>query len=160
VTLYAGGFVWHIRLFSGAALFCAFLAYAPGQIAAHGLEKELIGADRGIWEAIAGSHPNIDRVGAALAPDYIDIDSGVGHSREEVLQYLQGLTKFAFQYEYARAYVLSPTSGYVIAELSYSSVQNGSAATGRVLTTTVFSKQRGRWMAHLHTEMDEKAETR
>ncbi|MBV8807593.1 MAG: hypothetical protein JO033_02870 [Acidobacteriaceae bacterium] len=59
-----------------------------------------------------------------------------------------------------RAYVLSPTSGYVIAELSYSSAQNGHAATGKVLTTTVFCKEHGRWMAHLHTEMDVKTDTR
>jgi hypothetical protein len=102
----------------------------------------------------------MDKVNAALAADYMDIDSGVRHSREDALKYLQGLTKFTFHYESARAYVLSLTSGYVIAELSYSSVQNGNAASGKVLTTTVFSKERGRWMAHLHTEMDVKPETR
>jgi hypothetical protein len=117
-------------------------------------------ADRWIWEAIAGSHPNIDKVSNALAADYIDIDSGVRHPRQEVLQYLQGLTNFSFQYGGARAYILSPTSGYVIAELSYSSVQNGNAAMGKVLTTTVFGKKHGRWLAHLHTEMDIKPGTR
>jgi hypothetical protein len=131
-----------------------FSAYAPSQNASYELQKELIGADRAIWEAIAGSHSNIDQVSVALAMDYIDIDSGVRHSREEVLKYLQGLTKFSFQYKSARAYVLSLTSGYVIAELSYSSVQNGNVATGKVLTTTVFSQEHGRWMAHLHTEME------
>jgi hypothetical protein len=147
------------RLLACTVLFSTFSAYAPSQNAPHELQKELIGADRGIWEAIAGSHSNIDQVSAALALDYIDIDSGVRHSREEVLKYLQGLTKFSFQYESARAYVLSLTSGYVIAELSYSSVQNGNAAAGKVLTTTVFSKEHGRWMAHLHTEMDVKPQT-
>jgi len=44
----------------------------------------------------------------------------------------------------------------VIAELSYSSVQNGNAATGKVLTT-IFSKERRLWIAHLHTEMDLKS---
>jgi hypothetical protein len=144
------------RLLTCTVLFATFSAYAPSQNAPHDLQKELIGADRGIWEAIAGAHSKIDQVSAALALDYIDIDSGVRHSREEVLKYLQGLTRFSFQYESARAYVLSLTSGYVIAELSYSSVQNGTAATGKVLTTTVFSKEHGRWIAHLHTEMDVK----
>lgn len=97
-----GGLMLQRRLFAGAVLFCTFLANSPGQNAAHVLEKELIGSDREIWEAIAASHPDIDQVSAALAPDYIDIDSGVRHSREEVLQYLQGLTRFSFQYEYAR----------------------------------------------------------
>ena len=147
------------RLLACTVLFSAFSAYAPSQNAPHDLQKELIGADRGIWEAIAASHSNLDQVSAALALDYIDIDSGVRHSREETLKYLQGLTKFSFQYEFARAYVLSLTSGYVIAQLSYSSVQNGNAAAGKVLTTTVFSKEHGRWIAHLHTEMDVKPPT-
>jgi len=142
------------RLLACAVLFGASYVCTAGQNAPRDLQNELIGADRGIWEAIAGSHPNIDQVNAALASDYMDIDSGVRNSRDDVIKYLQGLTKFSFQYQSARAYVLSPTSGYVIAELSYSSVQNGNAATGKVLTTTVFSKEHGRWVAHLHTEMD------
>ncbi len=159
MILYGWGLILLKRLLACTVLFGTFSAYAPSQNAPNELQKELIGADRGIWDAVAGSHSNIDQVSAALALDYMDIDSGVRHSREEVLKYLQGLTKFSFQYESARAYVLSPRSGYVIAELSYSSVQNGNAATGKVLTTTVFSKEHGRWMAHLHTEMDIKPQT-
>ena len=151
------------RLLAGTILFAAFSAYAPSrspatelqkELAAPALQKELIAADRGIWEAIAASPLKMDRVSAALAPDYIDVDSGIRNSRADALQYVQGLTKFSFQYGSARAYVLSPTSGYVIAELSYSSVQNGTAAAGKVLTTTVFSKEHAHWVAHLHTEME------
>jgi Domain of unknown function (DUF4440) len=155
-----GGFMLRNRSFAGTVLFGTVFAYALGQNAPHRLQDDLISADRGIWEAIAGSHPNVDQVSKALAPDYIDVDSGVRHSREEVLQYLRGLTNFSFQYGHARAYLLSSTSGYVIAELTYSSVQKGNAATGKVLTTTVFSKEHGRWLAHLHTEMDMKPQTR
>jgi hypothetical protein len=148
------------QLFTGTVLFGVMCACALGQNTPHALEDELIAADRGVWEAIAGSHANLDEVNKALASDYIDIDSGIRHQREEVFEYLRGLTKFSFQYGNARGYLLSPTSGYVIAELSYSSVQNGNAATGKILTTTVFSKEHGRWMAHLHTEMDIKPEAR
>ena len=154
VILYGWGLILLKRLLACTVLFGTFSACGPSQNTPPELQKELIEADRGIWEAIAGSHANIDKVSAALAPDYIDIDAGVRNSREEVLKYLQGVTKFSFDYESARAYVLSLTSGYVIAELNYSSVQNGNAAAGKVLTTTVFTKERGRWMAHLHTEMD------
>lgn len=147
-------------IFALTVLFGTLCTYALGQSAASRLQQELISADRGIWEAIAGAHPNMTQVNSALAADYIDIDSGVRHPREAVFDYLRGLTEFSFQYRNAHAYVLSPTSGYVIAELSYSSVQNGSRAQGKVLTTTIFSKERGRWLAHLHTEMDMKPEAR
>ncbi len=142
------------KTFAGLFLFGAVLASAFGQNPPSGLPEELIAADRGVWEAIAGSHPNMELVNSVLAPDYIDIDSGVVSPREEVLQYLRGLTRFSFQYGHAKAYLLSPTSGYVVAQLSYSSVQNGKPATGKVLTTTVFNQVHGRWIAHLHTEMD------
>lgn len=96
------------------------------------------------------------QVRAALAADYLDIDSGVPHSREEVLEYLRGVTKFSFHYQFLRASALSPTSGYVIAELGYSSVENGKPVSGKVLTTKVFSKEHGHWKARLHTEMEQK----
>ncbi len=146
----------HIRLLAGPVLFAALFASAPVQNAPPTVQQELIAADRSIWQALAGSRPNITQVGQALAPDYIDMELGVGHSREEVLKDLQSLTDFSFHYENPRAFSLSPTSGYVIAELTYSSVTNGKSSEGRVLTTTVFSKNDGRWLAHLHTEMDMK----
>lgn len=145
-----------IKLLTGTLLFGIVSSSALGQNVSSGLQEELIKADRGIWQAIAGSRPQMDQVRDALAEDYLDIDSGVRHSREEVLQYLRDLAQFSFRYESARAYVLSPTAGYVIAELSYSSVESGKPVAGKVLTTTVFSKEHGQWKAHLHTEMEQK----
>jgi hypothetical protein len=141
-------------LLAAVVLFGVFPLYAPSRPPLEALQNELIAADRGIWQAIAGLPSSSDRVEAALAADYIDIDSGVRNPRTEVFKYLHGLTKFSFDYDSARAYVLSSTSGYVIAELTYSSVQSGVAAHGKALTTTVFSKERGHWVAHLHTEME------
>ena len=135
-------------------LIATFSANAHSQSVMTELQQELTKADHGIWEAVAGKHPDIPKVSAALADDYLDIDSGTRHSRQEAIDYLKGLTNFSFEYAAARAYVLSASSGYVIAELTYSSVQNGTAASGKVLTTTVFAKEHGRWIAHLHTEMD------
>ncbi len=146
----------HIKLLSGTLLFAILFARALAQSGPQAVQQQLIAADRSIWQAIAGSRPNITQVSQALAPDYIDMELGIGHTREEVLNDLQGLTAFSFQYENSRAFILSPTSGYVIAELTYSSVSNGRSAAGRVLTTTVFSKDHGRWIAHLHTEMEMK----
>jgi hypothetical protein len=137
-----------------ATFVASSFAGSKAQDAVGQVQDELIAADRGIWQAIAGARPDTDKVRAALATDYLDVDGGVRHSRDETLQYLAGLTDFKFRYANARAYVLSPEAGYVIAELSYSSVQDGKAASGKVLTTTVFGKEGGRWLAHLHTEMD------
>jgi hypothetical protein len=144
----------HIRLLSRTFLFAAFFASAFARDAPPAVQRELIAADRSIWQAVAGSRPNTTQVSQALAPDYIDMELGVSHPREQVLKDLESLTDFSFHYENPRAFSLSPTSGYVIAELTYSSVVDGHSLRGRILTTTVFSKDHGRWLAHLHTEMD------
>jgi hypothetical protein len=146
----------HINLLSGLALLVTLFTSAIAQNAPPAVQEQLIAADLGIWQAIGGSRPNIEQVAKALAPQYLDIELGVRHSKEQVLNDLQAVRAFSFKYENPRAFILSATSGYVIAELSYSSVSNGSSSSGRVLTTTVFSKDQGRWIAHLHTEMDMK----
>jgi hypothetical protein len=153
-VLYAGSFMSLQALVTRAVVLSIVSTYAAGQNASSALQEELIAADRGIWQAISGPRPQMDRVSAALAPDYLDIDSGVRHSRDEVFEYLRNLTNFSFDYASARAYVLSPTSGYVTAEVSYSSTEGGKAASGKVLTVTVFANEKGHWMAHLHIEME------
>ena len=125
-----------------------FVAFAQSDA-----QRQLIAADRGILEAMEGPHPNVERSGQLLAPDYIETESGESHSREEVLKQLGAITDFSFQYENPRAVLLSPTSGYVIAEVSYSAIINGFGAKSRVLSTTIFTRDHERWLARLHTEM-------
>jgi hypothetical protein len=45
--------------------------------------------------------------------------------------------------------LLSPTSGYVLAEVHYSGVVNDSGFQNHILSTTVFSMEHGRWVAHV-----------
>ena len=146
----------HCKLLAGTLLLVALSVSALAQNSQPALQQELIDADRGVWQLIAGPHPNIAQLRDALSPDYIDMEQAVSHPRDQVLKDLHDVTNFSFQYQNARAFVLSPTAGYVIAELSYSSVTNGATSSGRVLTTTVYSNDHGRWIAHLHTEMDMK----
>ncbi len=115
------------------------------------LEQQMIAADRGLLEAMAGPHPNIETYERGLAPDYLDIEFGAVHSREEDLNQAKLLRNFTFQYENPHAVLLSPTTGYVLAEVRYSGVVNGAGMQNHVLSTTLFSLEHGRWLAHLQT---------
>ena len=115
------------------------------------LERQMIAADRGLLEAMAGPQPNMERYEAGLAPDYLDVEFGTVHSREEDLKQAKMLRDFSFQYENPRAVLLSPTTGYVVAEVRYSGVVQGAGMQNHVLSTTVFSLEHGRWLAHLQT---------
>ena len=116
------------------------------------LEQQLIAADRGLLEAQSGAHPDIKRYEQCIAPDYVDISFGKTHSREESMKQLSAVSDFTFQYENPHAVVLSPTSGYVIAEVTYSGSLNGFGVKNRILATTVLSLDGQRWVARLQTE--------
>jgi hypothetical protein len=134
------------------------LAVAAGSIAGmaqepqNSLEQQLIAADRGLLEAQSGAHPDIKRYEQCIAPDYVDISFGKTHSREESMNQLSAVSDFTFQYENPHAVVLSPTSGYVIAEVTYSASLNGFGVKNHILATTVLSLDGHHWVARLQSE--------
>ena len=112
-------------------------------------EQQLIAADRDIFEAMTGPHPNTAKLASALAPEYCDVEQGEVESRDKVMKDFAQLADFTFAYERPRAVVVSPTAGYVIADVRYSY----SFIREHRLTTTAFVLRQGRWLATLHTEM-------
>ena len=86
-------------------------ASVHAQNAERDAQQQLIAADRGLLEAMAGPRPNMEKYDQALAQDYIDVGHGAVHSREEDVTWTKGLRDFSFQYENPHAVLLSPTSG-------------------------------------------------
>jgi hypothetical protein len=84
-----------------------------------------------------------------LAPDYIDVEFGAIHSREEDVAQVKVMRDFTFQYENPHAVVLSPTSGYVLSEIHYTGVVNGAGLKNHILSMTVFTLENGKWLAHM-----------
>ena len=112
-------------------------------------EHQMIAADRGLLEVMAGPQPDVEKYQQGLAPDYVDIAFGAIHSREEDVNQAKLLRNFAFEYVNPHAVLLSPTTGYVVAEVRYSGVVQGAGLKNDVFATTVFSFEHGRWLAHL-----------
>ena len=134
-----------------SALFFSTLPGALPLLAQTDLQQQMIAADRGLLEAMAGPQPNMERYEAGLAPDYLDIEFGAVHTREEDLAQAKLLRNFSFQYENPQAVLLSATTGYVLAEVRYSGVVQGAGLQNHVFSTTIFSLEHGRWLAHLQT---------
>jgi hypothetical protein len=116
-------------------------------------EQQLIVADRNIFAAMAGPHPDTDKLKIALGPEYSDVEDGEAASRDEVLSSYAHLTNFAFDYESPHAVLVSSTSGYVVADVHFSYPFNGVIIRKHKLTTTMFALREGKWVATLHTEM-------
>ena len=117
------------------------------------VEQQLVAADRGILEAMAGPHPDMDKLAGGLAPEYTDVELGEAKSRGDVLQDLARVTDLTFEYASPRTVMLSPDAGYVIADVHYSYPFGGTPIKEHKLTTTVFALRQGKWLATLHTEM-------
>ena len=128
---------------------CLVLPAAVLHAQASSAEQQLIDADRGMLQDMAGPHADQEKYAHALAPEYVDVEDGETHPRTEVLGWLAKLTGFTFQYDHSHAVVLSPTSGYVIADVRYAF----SYVREHKLMTTAFVLRDGKWLATLHTEM-------
>src|ERR1700721_2324469 len=89
-------------------------ASVRAQNAKQDAQQQLIAADRGLLEAMAGPRANMEKDKQAFPQDYIYVGFGVVHSREEALTWTKGLRDFSFQYENPHAVLLSPTSGHVL----------------------------------------------
>ena len=117
------------------------------------VEQQLIAADRSYFEALAGPHPDMDRLQRLLGPEYTHVDQDGSEPRADVLKEVEHLSNLSFQYDKPQAVALSPTAGYVIADVHYSWPFNGSFDKEHKRTTTVFALRDGRWIATLHTEL-------
>ncbi len=127
-------------------------AVCMGELSLHAQadpQQQLVAADRALLEALAGPTPNVQKYEPLLAPDYIDIEFGQVHPREEDVDQAKQLRNFSFKYENPHAVVLSPTSGVVVAEVSYTGVVNGAGIKNHILSTSVFSLDHGHWLARV-----------
>ena len=136
------------RICSFASLLVMAVAVTPMH-AQQDAAQQMIAADKALWNAMAGPQPDMAKVEAGYAKDYVDVSFGAVHTREEDMEQTKAMRNFSFEYADPHAVVLSPTSGYVVAEISYFGMVGGSSFKNKVLTTTVFSLEKGRWLARM-----------
>ena len=123
--------------------------HAQQDAAQQNAAKQMIAADRGLWQAMSGPQPDMAKIESGYAKDYVDVSFGAVHTREEDMEQTKALRNFTFEYANPQAVVLSPSSGYVVAEISYFGMVGGSSFKNKVLTTTVFSLEKGQWLARM-----------
>jgi hypothetical protein len=136
------------RICSFASLLVMAVAVTPMH-AQQDAAQQMIAADKALWQAMAGPQPDMAKVEAGYAKDYVDVSFGTVHTREEDMEQTKAMRNFSFEYANPHAVVLSPTSGYVVAEISYFGMVGGSSFKNKVLTTTVFSLEKGQWLARV-----------
>jgi hypothetical protein len=136
------------------ALAVLALATAPSAFAQSGpgVDQQLIAADRSYYEALGDAKADMDGLQRLLGTEYIEVNATGVETRDDLLRGVRHVSHLTFDYKDAHAVALSPTSGYVYADVRYTWSFNGSPVTEHKMTTTVFAMRDGRWIATLHTE--------
>jgi hypothetical protein len=116
------------------------------------VEQQLIAADRSYYEALAGAKPDVEKLQRLLATEYTEVNATGVETRDDLFRGVHNVSHLTFGYKDAHAVALSPTAGYVYADVRYTWSFSGSPVTEHKMATTVFALRDGRWVATLHTE--------
>ena len=136
--------------FAAAAL--VILSASP-LLWAQSLDKEILARETQVWESFIGPHPNAGAFEALIAPDYLCIEpTGIVVTKAENVAELKRLTFSSFQIMDSQVRSISPDSAFIVAHIRYEGTVDGRKISGETLSSTVWVKRNGGWLALLHTE--------
>lgn len=136
-----------------ALVFLPFAAAASARAqTGTSVEQQLIAADRSYYEALADAKPDVEKLQRLLGTEYAEVNATGIETRDELFRDVLRVSHMTFDYKDAHAVALSPTAGYVYADVRYTWSFNGSPVAEHRMTTTVFALRDGKWVTTLHTE--------
>ena len=119
------------------------------------LSKEILACEKKVYETFLGPRPDVESLQKLLLPDYLYIQSkGVIWTREENVASLKsGVVFSSIEIENPQVRKLSPTSALIVARVLIEAAVSGQDLSSDTLTSTVWVKQDGKWLAQLHTSI-------
>jgi hypothetical protein len=117
------------------------------------LSKEILACEESIYERFFGPKPDVESLQKVLLPDYLYILSkGVIWTREENLASLKsGVVFSSIRITNPQVRKLSPTSAVIVARVRIEAAAGEQNLSTETLTSSVWVKQDGIWLAQLHT---------
>jgi hypothetical protein len=117
------------------------------------LSKEILACEESIYETFFGPKPDVASLQKLLFPDYLYIQSeGVIWTREENLASLKsGVVFSSIRITNPQVRKLSPTSAVIVAHVFIKAAAGEQNLSTETLTSTVWVRQDGKWLAQLHT---------
>jgi hypothetical protein len=117
------------------------------------LNKEILACEESTYETFLGPKPNVEALQKLLLSDYLYIQSkGVIWTREENLASLKGGVMFSsIEITSPEVRKLSPTSAVIVARVLIEATAGEERLSTETLTSSVWVKQDGKWLAQLHT---------
>ena len=119
------------------------------------LSREILACENKVYETFLGPQPDVEAFQKLTLPDYLYITQwGVMWTREENATSLRsGVVFSSIQIKNSKVRKLSPTSALIVARVLIEAAAGGQNLSAETLTSTVWVKQDGKWLAQLHTSI-------
>jgi hypothetical protein len=120
---------------------------------AEDLSKEILACEKKVYETFLGPRPDVEALQKLLLPDYLYIQSrGIIWNKEENAASLKsGVVFSSIEIKHPQVRKLSPTSAVIVARVLIEAAAGEHNLSTETLTSTVWVKQGGKWLAQLHT---------
>jgi len=122
---------------------------------AEDLSREILACENKVYETFLGPQPDVEAWQELTLPDYLYINfRGVIWTREEnAISLKSGVVFSSIEIKNPQVKKLSPTSALIIARVLIEATAGGHDLSTETLTSTVWVKQDGKWLAQLHTSV-------
>jgi hypothetical protein len=119
------------------------------------LTREILACENNVYETFLGSQPDVEAWQKLTLPDYLYINfRGIIWTREEnAISLKSGVVFSSIQIRNPQVRKLSPTSALIVARVLIEAAAGGQNLSTETLTSTVWVKQDGKWLAQLHTSI-------
>jgi len=119
------------------------------------LSREILACENKVYETFLGPQPDVEAWQKLTLPDYLYINfRGVIWTREEnAISLKSGVVFSSIEIKNPQIRRLSPTSTLIIARVLIEATAGGNDLSTETLTSTVWVKQDGKWLAQLHTSV-------
>jgi hypothetical protein len=119
------------------------------------LSREILACENQVYKTFLGPQPDVEAWQKLTLPDYLYINfRGVIWTREEnAISLKSGVVFSSIEIKNAQVKKLSPTSALVVARVLIEAAAGGQNLSTETLTSTVWVKQDGKWLAQLHTSI-------
>jgi len=119
------------------------------------LSKEILASENKVYETFLGPQPDVEAFQKLILPDYLYIThNGVIWTGEEnIISLKSGVAFSSIEIKNSQVRKLSPTSALIVARVLIEAAAGGHDLSTETLTSTVWVKQDGKWLAQLHTSI-------
>ena len=119
------------------------------------LSKEILACENKVYETFLGPQPDVEAFQKLILPDYLYIThNGVIWTGEEnIISLKSGVAFSSIEIKNSQVRKLSPTSALIVARVLIEAAAGGHDLSTETLTSTVWVKQDGKWLAQLHTSV-------